>query len=103
MIQEALTEPKSLNGLVERVTYHNPENGYCVLQVKVRGLRETQAVVGYTSSISEGESIQATGDWSVHRQYGPQFKAQFLKVVLSQILNGYGIRSEIELSNGAIG
>jgi len=81
MTQEALTEPKSLNGLVERVTYHNPENGYCVLQVKVRGLRETQAVVGYTSSISEGESIQATGDWSTHRQYGPQFKAQFLKVV----------------------
>lgn len=81
MTQEALTEPKSLNGLVERVTYHNPENDYCVLQVKVRGLRETQAVVGYTSWISEGESIQATGDWSIHRQYGPQFKAQFLKIV----------------------
>ena len=37
--------------------------------------------MGYTSSISVGESIHATGDWSNNRQYGPQFKAQFLKVV----------------------
>lgn len=59
MIQTSPPELESLNGLVERVTYHNPENGYCVLWVKVRGLRETQAVVGYTSSISVGESIQA--------------------------------------------
>ena len=40
MIPTSPTELKSLNGLVERVTYHNPENGYCVLRVKVRGLRE---------------------------------------------------------------
>lgn len=81
MIQTSPAELESLNGLVERVTYHNPENGYCVLRVKVRGLRETQAVVGYTSSISVGESIQAMGEWSSNRHYGPQFKAQFLKIV----------------------
>ena len=26
-----------LAGLVERVTFHNPENGFCVLRIKARG------------------------------------------------------------------
>jgi len=29
---------ETLSGLVERVTYHNAENGFCVLRVKARGL-----------------------------------------------------------------
>jgi hypothetical protein len=29
-----------LTGLVERVTYHNAENGFCVLRVKARGQRD---------------------------------------------------------------
>jgi exodeoxyribonuclease V alpha subunit len=28
---------EALAGLVERVTFHNPENGFCVLRVKARG------------------------------------------------------------------
>jgi exodeoxyribonuclease V alpha subunit len=28
---------KALAGLVERITYHNAENGFCVLRAKVRG------------------------------------------------------------------
>jgi exodeoxyribonuclease V alpha subunit len=30
---------EALAGLVERVTFHNAENGFCVLRVKVRGQR----------------------------------------------------------------
>ena len=33
----AVPDREPLAGLVERVTYHNPDNGYCVLRVKVRG------------------------------------------------------------------
>ncbi len=29
-----------LAGLVERVTYHNAENGFCVLRTRARGHRE---------------------------------------------------------------
>ena len=28
---------ETLTGLVERVTFHNPDNGFCVLRVKARG------------------------------------------------------------------
>ena len=38
--------PEVLAGLVERVTFHNPENGFCVLRVKVRGQRDLVTVVG---------------------------------------------------------
>ena len=37
---------EALAGLVERVTFHNPENGFCVLRVKARGHRDLVTVVG---------------------------------------------------------
>ena len=69
-----------LSGLVERVTFHNPDNGYCVLRVKARGHRELVTIVGHSSSISAGEFLQASGAWVNNKTHGPQFKAQFLKV-----------------------
>jgi hypothetical protein len=36
-----------LAGLIERVTYHNAENGFCVLRAKVRGHRDVVTVVGH--------------------------------------------------------
>jgi len=44
-----------LAGLVERVTFHNAENGFCVLRAKARGHCELVTVVG---SISEADSGQ---------------------------------------------
>ena len=46
-----------LAGLVERVAFHNPENGFCVLRVKARGQRDLVAAVGHAASISAGEWI----------------------------------------------
>src|SRR6266478_8171887 len=78
------TEPKPsdrelLAGLVERVTYQNAENGFCVIRVKARGHRELVTVVGHAAAISAGEWITAAGDWVNDRTYGQQFKARFLK------------------------
>ena len=52
-----------LAGLVERVTFHNEDNSFCVLRVKARGKREPITVVGHAAVISAGEFIQASGDW----------------------------------------
>jgi hypothetical protein len=48
-----------LAGLVERVTYHNSENGFCVLRAKVRGHRDVVTVVGHAATIAAGEWITA--------------------------------------------
>lgn len=67
-----------LNGLIERVTYHNNENGYCVLRVKAERQKDLVTVVGHASMISAGEFIQASGTWMNDKNYGPQFKANYL-------------------------
>ena len=46
-----------LAGLAERVTFHNAENGFCVLRIKARGHRELITVVGHAATISAGEWI----------------------------------------------
>src|ERR1700756_568292 len=68
-----------LAGLVERVTFHNVENGFCVLRAKARGHRELVTVVGHSATIAAGEWITATGEWVNDRTHGQQFKARFLK------------------------
>ncbi|MBY0501038.1 MAG: ATP-dependent RecD-like DNA helicase [Alphaproteobacteria bacterium] len=70
---------EAISGLVERITFQNPENGYCVLRIKARGHRELITVVGHSSSISAGEFLQASGAWVNNKIHGPQFKAVFLK------------------------
>jgi exodeoxyribonuclease V alpha subunit len=55
-----MTQPQSathevLAGYVERVTYHNTENGFCVPRAKARGHREVVTVVGHAATIWAGE------------------------------------------------
>ena len=68
-----------LAGLVERVTYHNVENGFCVLRAKARGHRDIVTVVGHAATIAAGEWITASGEWVNDRTHGQQFKARFLR------------------------
>jgi exodeoxyribonuclease V alpha subunit len=60
-----------LAGLVERVTFHNAENGFCVLRAKARGHRDLVTVVGHAAIISAGEWITASGEWTNDRTHGP--------------------------------
>lgn len=77
-----------LAGLVERVTFHNEENGFAVLRVKARGKRDLVTVVGHAAVISAGEFIQASGEWSNDRQHGIQFRARFLKAMPPTTIEG---------------
>ena len=87
-----------LAGLVERVTFHNVENGFCVLRAKARGHRELVTVVGHAAIISAGEWITATGDWVNDRTHGQQFKARFLRTSAPTSADGI----EKYLSSGMI-
>ena len=68
-----------LAGLVERVTFHNVENGFCVLRIKARGHRDLATVVGHAATISAGEWVTASGEWVNDRTHGQQFRARFLR------------------------
>ena len=69
----------TLAGLVERVTFHNLDSGFCVLRVKARGQRDLITVIGHAAAISAGEFVQRTGQWVNDRTHGVQFRAGFLR------------------------
>ncbi|MAB61078.1 MAG: ATP-dependent RecD-like DNA helicase [Verrucomicrobiales bacterium] len=68
-------QEKTLSGTIERVTFHNEENGYCVLRVSMSDTRKAQTVVGNCAAPNAGEEIAARGEWIEDDQYGSQFKA----------------------------
>ena len=55
------THQEVLAGLVERVTFHSEESGFCVLRVKARGHRDLITTVGHAAMISAGEWVTASG------------------------------------------
>jgi exodeoxyribonuclease V alpha subunit len=84
----ALLSEETFSGLIERVTFHNPETGFCVLKVKAKGHKDLVAVVGSCAVVTAGEWIQAQGYWFQDRQHGQQFKASNLKVTPPTTLEG---------------
>jgi len=82
------TPTEVLAGLVDRVTFHNPENGFCVLRVKARGQRDLVTVLGHAAMISAGEFVQASGTWINDRTHGVQFRASFLKATAPTTVEG---------------
>lgn len=71
--------PETVSGLIERVTFHNEENGFAVLKVKARGHRDLVTVVGSLATVSAGEWLTAEGRWVQDREFGQQFRAELLK------------------------
>lgn len=67
---------EKIKGLVERITFNNEENGYCVLKVKVPGRQDLVQVVGNFVSVTPGEELLMEGSWGVHARFGEQFKVE---------------------------
>ena len=72
---------EEIAGLVERVTFFNPESGFAVLRVNVRGQRDPVTVLGSLPSVSAGEWLTAEGWWVREKEHGLQFKAKMLKTI----------------------
>lgn len=64
-----------IEGAVESIIYENAENGYTVCDVASAGQLIT--MTGYMPNLSEGERIEAHGDWVTHAEYGDQFKVEY--------------------------
>ncbi len=77
-----------LAGLVERVTFHNPENGFCVLRTRARGHRDLVTVVGHAAMVAPGEWITASGEWVNDRTHGQQFRARFVRTAEPSSVEG---------------
>jgi len=79
---------ETLSGIIERVTFHNPENGFAVLRVKAKGQRGLVTVVGQLASVVAGEYVDAAGAWTQEPDHGLQFKADELRTTPPSTLAG---------------
>jgi exodeoxyribonuclease V alpha subunit len=80
-IQRRRPVTEEISAVIERVTFHNDDSGFCVLRVKTKGHREETTVVGSLPSVSAGEWLVAEGCWVRDREHGLQFKATTMKTV----------------------
>lgn len=64
-----------ISGIVERITYQNEENGFCVIKIKSKGFSELVSVVGNLAAVNVGSAIRLKGEWKMDSKYGKQFVA----------------------------
>jgi exodeoxyribonuclease V alpha subunit len=79
---------QTLTGQIERVTFHNPENGYTIARMKVKGESSLVTVTGSLPDLSAGEILELAGAWTNHPKYGRQFKIESYRSVRPQTLLG---------------
>jgi len=79
----------TLEGVLERITYANEDNGYTVARVDTgRGAGDLLTVVGALLGAQVGESLRMEGRWGSHAQYGKQFTVENYTTVLPATVQG---------------
>lgn len=64
---------ETITGVVERLTFHSEESGYTVARLTRSRSTDLTTIVGSFANIQPGQTLQLTGFWKDHPQYGPQF------------------------------
>ena len=74
--------------VVERITYQNPDNGYSIMKVKVKGYNDLVTLVGNLLDVPVGSVLLCDGDWKVDKKYGSQFVAESWEEVMPATIYG---------------
>ena len=78
----------TLRGVVERITYQNPENGYTVLKCAVKNHKDLVTVIGSLLDVNVGSVLLIYGNWKVDSKYGRQFVAETWEETLPATIYG---------------
>jgi exodeoxyribonuclease V alpha subunit len=67
---------ETIRGVVDRVTYHNPDSGWSVLRVlPFDNPHQQETVIVHQTKVFAGATMEFHGSWAVHPKFGRQFKA----------------------------
>ena len=69
-----MVETEIIHGIIERVIFHNKENGFAVFVVKINAT-QLITVKGSVASLTAGEQVSIKGVWNMHQKFGKQFDA----------------------------
>lgn len=64
-----------ISGVIERIIFKSPENGFCVFAFKPQG-HDIITAHGYGDHIHPGVHTTLKGTWGFHPKFGKQFEAQ---------------------------
>lgn len=78
----------TLEGSLERITFHNPDTGYTVARVQPAGKRHLVPVVGKLIGVQVGEALRLEGEWENHPEHGRQFAVSAWQAVLPTEVEG---------------
>lgn len=68
---------EKLVGIVQRITYHNPDNGWSVLKISpFNSPSSLETVTVHQTQVFAGATMEFHGAWTEHKQFGRQFKAE---------------------------
>ena len=86
----SLNDTVELQGTLERVVFHNEENGYTVFRVRPEGKDEVDlvTVVGHMGSPQAGASLRIKGRWVNNARFGRQVQMDSFESLLPATAEG---------------
>ncbi len=78
----------TVEGIVERIVYENPETGYFVARLREAGNSELVTFVGSLMAVAPGETIRITGHWVDDKKFGRQIRTERYETVLPSSTEG---------------
>jgi exodeoxyribonuclease V alpha subunit len=84
----ATGDATSIEGVVDRIVYENPENGFFVARLTVADDKPVVTFVGNLMAISPGETVRLFGCWVEDKRFGKQFRVTSCETVLPTSLAG---------------
>src|SRR3954467_2524992 len=78
----------TLEGILERITYHSEQDGYTVARVQPRGKDHLVTIVGKLLGVQVGESLELDGRWVDNPEHGRQFEVERYRTVLPATVEG---------------
>ncbi|MEA5551964.1 ATP-dependent RecD-like DNA helicase [Anabaena cylindrica UHCC 0172] len=79
---------ETITGVVERLTFYSGESGYTVARLTRSSIKDLTTIVGSFANIQPGQTLQLTGFWREHPQYGSQFQVINYKETKPATLTG---------------
>lgn len=89
-----LKKQNEITGVLDRIRFLNPENGYCVMTIGHKNPAVQITAVGHMDTPQEGTEYKFKGEWTNHPKYGEQFQFTEFEVVLPT--NKAGIAKYLE-------
>ena len=80
----------NIEGVLERITFYNEENGFLIGKLKGNDGKEEIAVVGKAPKVQCGETLVLAGNWTMHPKHGKQFSFESFESKLPA--SAYGIK-----------